>query len=183
MTTLQEITQKLTELRKQSEALDMEKAELFSIVKDEGLYKDGYETFANYCESIGYTRQYVYMLIRIYQNEAISEAQPEIGTMAANAIVSVANELELNDDAVAELIEYGREHTARETADYCQTVKLAAETANSNGEATEEILTLATALAQQTRLLQRKGDLESELVEINDELNKLFDIIRELSAS
>ena len=179
MTTLAEITQKLTELRQQTEATDMEKAELFSIVKDEKLYRDGYETFSNYCESIGYTRQYVYMLIRIYQNETISEAQPGIGTMAANAIVSTANELELDDAQVTELVDYAKDHTARETSDYCQAVKLASQTPASQPD---NVLTLAKALAQQTKLLQRKSDLESELVEINDELNKLFDIIRKLSS-
>lgn len=179
VTSLEQITQTLIDLRKQTEAADMQKAELFAQVKNGKLYVEEYDTFADYCESIGYTRQYVYMLIRIYNLPIVGEAQPEIGTMAANAIVSIAKKLKLINSEIAKLIGYAKEHTAKETADHCQQVKLIVQTSEPN-ESDE--LTLPKALAKQTQLLQRRGDLESELDEINKELHELGQIIQDLSA-
>lgn len=178
VTSLEQITQTLVDLRKQTEGADMQKAKLFAQVKNEKLYIEEYDTFADYCESIGYTRQYVYMLIRIYNLPIVSEAQPEIGTMAANAIVSIAKKLKLINSQISELIGYAKEHTAKETADHCQQVSLIAQTGKP-GESGE--LALPKALARQTQLLQRKSDLESELDEINKELSELNQIIRDLS--
>lgn len=181
MTTLDQITQTLIDLRKQAESSDMNKAHLFAQVKAGKLYVEEYGTFADYCESIGYTRQFVYMLIRIHQEPQVQQAQPEIGTFAANAIVSVIKHIpvEIQRECVCNLVNYAKEHTAKETSDRCQQEKLI----HAKPEPSEpDTMTLAIALAKQTKLLQRKSDLEAELDEINKDLSELYQIIKELSA-
>ena len=179
---LERITDQLIELRTQSESVAMQQARLFAQVKNEKLYDGIYSSFSGYCEHIGYTRQHVYSLIRIYEQETVRQAHNDIGTMAANAIVSaIATLPELEQEqAASELITFARSHSAGETVAKAQSVK--AQASQEQGETEQSEPTLESVLTHKSKLLQRKADLLAEISAIETELAELEQAILELAA-
>ena len=173
---LDQITKRLSELRTQTESADMEKAELFAVVKHEKMYADAYGTFAHFCESIGYTRQHVYSLLRIEAIPEIKAAHADIGTMAANAIASAAKTV--TADKVVELLDYAKSGaSAHKVIIACK----AAKAEMLPAAAQDEPETLQTTLVRQRRLLQEKSDVEARLADINTELADVYEIVKRLT--
>ena len=173
---LDQITKRLAELRTQTETVSMEVAELFAEVKREKLYADAYGTFAHFCESIGYTRQHVYSLLRIEAIPEIKAAHADIGTMAANAIASAAKTVTV--EKVAELVDYAKTASAHKVIIACKAAKAEMETPAA---AQNEPENLPNVLARQRRLLQEKSDVEARLADINTELADVYEIVKRLT--
>jgi len=184
---LDTIAERLIELRKQTEALDMQKARLFKRVKDEDLYKEQFETFAAFCEHVGYHRSTVYTLIRCYEQEAVRVAYTDIGALAAKQIERAARKLEkvapdTADDTVAGLIEFAKENPSSATREHVKDTVAEAEgdSDEPEAEAAEED-NLKALLNRKSELLNRKSDLEQRIAKITSELSKVEEKIDELS--
>lgn len=171
---LQNIIKELTAIKNERESKTLRIAELFSTVNENKLYKDQYITFAGFCEFVGYSRSYAYDLIKIWSNDNVRNAFPEIGALNARTIARKADKL--SDEVVENLVAYAKEHKTPK-------VKAKVKEAIDAKEITPEPETnpLKLALAMQTSLLKYKASLEALLVKANADLVILDKEIAKLS--
>jgi len=170
MQDLGDIIERLETLRQESDNSDMEKAALFTTVKEGKLYKDGYKTFATFCDAVKYHRSTVYLLIRCYAQPVIREAYTDIGALNAQSIIKAQKHL--TEDDTAFLVQYakdGHNTTAvkEQIATLCDLHK------NAEGDKDNADATLPELLAEKTKLLREKTELEARLTEVNAELDNI----------
>jgi hypothetical protein len=105
------ITDQLLRLSQKSlkSELSMEHAELLSEVKDRQLYLASFNTFTDFCSSMGYHETTIYALIRIWKHDLLRESYPDIGPRRATDILNATKEL--GDSLVPALIEFAKENT------------------------------------------------------------------------
>lgn len=171
LSNLDAITEALASMRQESESLDMVKAELFSVVKEDKLYKADFGTFARYCDSVGYHRVTVYHLIRCYNCSAVNQAYAELGQMRAMAIAK--SDKVLDADAIAELVEFATQDgvSAREVLAKVKEEKALVQSADNPKE--EKAPTLKNLLETKTALMSRRDLLKAQLSEVESELAEL----------
>lgn len=166
---LDAISTALASMQQESESRDMLKAELFSVVKEDKLYKKDFGTFARYCDSVGYHRVTVYNLVRCYNCSIVNQNYSALGQMRAMAIAK--SDKVLDADAIADLVEYAVQPgvSAREVL-----AKVKEEKAKVQGAGEEEETpSLKNLLESKTALMSKRDALKANLAEVESELSEL----------
>jgi hypothetical protein len=166
------IANELTGLREESDRLGMRAASLFARVKNEKLFKAEFGSFRAFCEYTTWHFTTVYSLIAIYENPALKEAYPVIGQLKAIKLSKSG----LQGEALQDMIEYAKEHTAKELGEALKAGKPEAQPEQPKEESLED------KLERQSMLLARKAELEQELQEIMSELASLTKEVQLLAA-
>jgi predicted restriction endonuclease len=113
---LREITNQIIALKSpttlKDQPINMEQAALLREVKETKLYKEGFGTFGDYCDHLGYGRQHIYDVIRISEDPLLSKYYSDIGVAKTRAINRLSDRLD--ETQKCDLIDFAREHTQKE---------------------------------------------------------------------
>lgn len=166
---LQDITIELVAMRKTSASDDMRKAELFAQVKEEKLYKEDHDTFANFCDSVGYHRSSVYLLVRCWQEEKIRNVYTKIGSLKSHMIMKAQKHITENEfDAMIAFALTSNASDVKAEIDRIKAEKLI--DVEIEPEADEDL----------RKLMERKGQLLTEKRELEREIGLIDQVLNEL---
>ena len=176
---LSTVTRELKRLVRQSEAIDMAKAERLAYVKDNELYALRNWTWSQYCQDVvGVHMTTVGRLLRCYRNKQTREAYTTLGKMRSFHIATMAKNLDGHmepgaiKNQVAKAIEHAKVNTTSDVKEHTQSI--VKEATEAEAGTLESLVERAKELrAERDSLTERIAGLQERLTEVNAELESV----------